>query len=120
MWLFNSWDYSMPIPTIQWVDGKIRIIDQTQLPEKLVFLDIDNVEDLADAIRKLKVRGAPAIGVAAGILVIFWLSLSPLYFNHGNWVKFRSPFHANLTIVIGTTVIFLLGFALSKKKKHSK
>ena len=57
-----------------------------------------------------------AIGVAAGILVIFWLSLSPLYFNHGNWVKFRSPFHANLTIVIGTSVIFLLGFLLSKHK----
>ena len=56
-----------------------------------------------------------AIGVAAGILVIFWLSLSPLYFNQGSWVKFRSPFHANLTIVIGTTVIFLLGFVLSKQ-----
>jgi len=57
----------MPVPTIRWVDGKIRIIDQTQLPGNLVFLDIDNVEDLADAIRKLKVRGAPAIGVAAAM-----------------------------------------------------
>lgn len=54
-----------------------------------------------------------AIGVAAGILVIFWLSLSPLCFNHGSWLKFRSPFHANLTIVIGTTVIFLTGFILT-------
>ncbi|HJX72074.1 MAG TPA: sodium:solute symporter, partial [Bacteroidales bacterium] len=54
-----------------------------------------------------------AIGVATGILVIFWLSLSPIYFNHGNWPKFRSPFHANLTIVIGTTVIFLTGFILA-------
>jgi SSS family solute:Na+ symporter len=54
-----------------------------------------------------------AIGVTAGILVIFWLSLSPLYFSHGNWLKFRSPFHTNLTIVIGTTVIFLTGFILA-------
>jgi len=57
----------MPVPTIRWMERKIRIIDQTRLPENLVFLDIDNIEDLADAIRKLKVRGAPAIGVAAGM-----------------------------------------------------
>jgi solute:Na+ symporter, SSS family len=58
-----------------------------------------------------------AIGVIVGVFVIFWLSLSPLYFNTGGWLKFRSPFHANLTIVIGTTVIFLVGFILSKTKK---
>jgi SSS family solute:Na+ symporter len=54
-----------------------------------------------------------AIGVATGILVILWLSLSPLFFNHDGWLKFRSPFHANLTIVIGTAAVFLTGFALS-------
>lgn len=57
----------MPVPTIQWIDRKIRLIDQTQLPEKLAFLDIDNIEDLAEAMRQLKVRGAPAIGVAAAL-----------------------------------------------------
>jgi solute:Na+ symporter, SSS family len=57
------------------------------------------------------------IGVALGVLVILWMSLSPLYFNQGAWLKFRSPFHANLTIVIGTTVIFLVGFLLSKWKQ---
>ncbi len=54
-----------------------------------------------------------AIGVVVGIAVIFWLSLSPLYFNQGKWLNFRSPFHANLTIVIGTMVIFLTGFMLA-------
>ncbi len=60
------------------------------------------------------------IGVTVGVLVIFWLSLSPVYFNHGKWISFRSPFHANLTIVIGTLVIFLVGFVLSgmNKTKH--
>lgn len=53
------------------------------------------------------------IGVVAGVLVILWMSLSPLYFTEGSWLNFRSPFHANLTIVIGTTVIFLVGFLLS-------
>jgi SSS family solute:Na+ symporter len=59
-----------------------------------------------------------AIGVIAGVLVILWMSLSPIYFNEGSWVKFRSPFHANLTIVVGTTVIFLVGFVLSALRRR--
>ena len=42
----------------------IRIIDQTQLPGKEVYLDFTDYRDLAAAIKELKVRGAPAIGVA--------------------------------------------------------
>ncbi|HZH73977.1 MAG TPA: sodium:solute symporter [Mariniphaga sp.] len=50
------------------------------------------------------------IGVIAGVLVIIWMSLSPLYFNEGNLLVFRSNFHSNLTIVFGTLIIFLVGF----------
>ena len=58
-----------------------------------------------------KVRRIDAvIGVIAGVLVIVWLSLSPLYFTSGNLLAFKSPFHSNLTIVFGTLVIFLVGF----------
>jgi solute:Na+ symporter, SSS family len=58
-----------------------------------------------------KVRRIDAIiGVIAGVLVIMWMSLSPVYFTGENMLAFRSPFHSNLTIVIGTLVIFLLGF----------
>lgn len=59
-----------------------------------------------------------AIGVIVGVLVIFWMSLSPLWFNEGAWTSFRSPFHANLTIVVGTTVIFLLGFVLAMRRPN--
>jgi solute:Na+ symporter, SSS family len=59
------------------------------------------------------------IGITIGVLVICWMSISPLYFNEGVWMKFRSPFHSNLTIVFGTTVIFLVGFLLSKKKSNA-
>jgi len=38
------------------------------------------------------------------------MSLTPLYFTEGNLLAFKSPFHSNLTIVIGTLVIFLVGF----------
>lgn len=57
----------MPVKTIEWVDGKIRIIDQTKLPEQFVYLDIDRIEDLAEAIRNLRIRGAPAIGIAGAM-----------------------------------------------------
>lgn len=70
-----------------------------------------------------KVRNIDAaVGVIIGALVIIWMSLSPLYFTEGNLLAFKSPFHSNLTIVIGTMVIFLVGFILmkifSKKTVH--
>ncbi len=58
-----------------------------------------------------KVRNIDAvIGVIIGVVVIVWMSLSPLYFTEGKLLAFKSPFHSNLTIVIGTMVIFLVGF----------
>ncbi len=62
-----------------------------------------------------KVRNIDAvIGVIIGVVVIVWMSLSPLYFTEGNLLAFKSPFHSNLTIVIGTLVIFLVGFVSVK------
>ncbi len=62
-----------------------------------------------------KVRNIDAaVGVIVGALVIIWMSLSPLYFNEGKLLTFKSPFHSNLTIVIGTMVIFLVGFMMMK------
>jgi SSS family solute:Na+ symporter len=55
-----------------------------------------------------------AIGVVVGLLVICWMSLSPVYFTDGTLLRFKSPFHANLAIVIGTTTIFIVGFLLSR------
>lgn len=54
----------MAIQTINWVKGKVRIIDQAKLPLKFEYLDCGNVEELWQAIKGLKVRGAPAIGIA--------------------------------------------------------
>jgi methylthioribose-1-phosphate isomerase len=47
--------------------GRLRIIDQTRLPQELVYLELDDVEEIAAAIRRLSVRGAPAIGCAAAL-----------------------------------------------------
>ncbi|MFP4058236.1 MAG: S-methyl-5-thioribose-1-phosphate isomerase [Candidatus Brocadiia bacterium] len=58
----------MPVPTIQWVGGlggHARLIDQTRLPTEFREIDVTDVESMREAIRALRVRGAPAIGIAA-------------------------------------------------------
>ena len=68
----------MPIRPIEWVPegssglvpGHIRLIDQTQLPGELKHMNISNLEDICEAIKMLRVRGAPAIGVAAAMGVV--------------------------------------------------
>lgn len=60
----------MPVTTIQWRDNKVVLIDQTRLPLELVYIETDELEVLAEAIRNLRVRGAPAIGVAAAFGVV--------------------------------------------------
>jgi len=47
--------------------GKLRIIDQTRLPGELVYLELDGIDGIVDAIKRLSVRGAPAIGCAAAL-----------------------------------------------------
>jgi methylthioribose-1-phosphate isomerase len=53
--------------TIDWVDGAVEIIDQTALPDDLRVLRLSTVEDLVGAVRRLAVRGAPALGVAGAL-----------------------------------------------------
>jgi len=55
------------VPTVQWHEGAVRLLDQSRLPETVAFLDCRDVDGVASAIRELKVRGAPAIGVTAAM-----------------------------------------------------
>ncbi len=54
-------------PTIEWRDGRVRMIDQRLLPGRLAMLEAATVEELCVAIRELAVRGAPALGVAGAM-----------------------------------------------------
>ena len=54
----------MPIATIEWENGKVKIIDQNKLPHELVRIYCPDVKTLREAISSLKVRGAPALGIA--------------------------------------------------------
>ena len=60
----------MSIATIAWKNNTVRIIDQTKLPNKLEYIDCRDLQTLWDGIKRLSVRGAPAIGVAAAFGVL--------------------------------------------------
>jgi methylthioribose-1-phosphate isomerase len=53
------------LKTIEWRDDCARLIDQTLLPEDISYIDISTIDQMYEAIKALRVRGAPAIGVAA-------------------------------------------------------
>ena len=63
--------------TVEWKDTKVVMIDQTKLPNQLVFVTYDDYNQVADAIKTLVVRGAPAIGVSGA----FGLALATLQSN---------------------------------------
>ena len=67
--------------TIEWEDDKLKLIDQTKLPDELTYVYCKNYQEVIIAIKDMIVRGAPAIGVAAG----FGMALA--YLNGNNLDK---------------------------------
>jgi len=60
--------------TVEWKDNKVIMIEQTKLPNELIFVEYDDFNQVANAIKTLIVRGAPAIGVSGA----FGLALASL------------------------------------------
>ena len=57
----------MKFKTIEWKGDRVRILDQRRLPQEVRYLDCRNASSVAQAIRTMAIRGAPAIGVAAAM-----------------------------------------------------
>ncbi|MCA8989460.1 MAG: S-methyl-5-thioribose-1-phosphate isomerase [Planctomycetaceae bacterium] len=84
----------MTMKTIEWiggVDGQLNLLDQTKLPTETIILECKTPEDVFAAIRRLSVRGAPAIGVSAAYGVLLGVK------NAAH--QTRSEFDADLTKV---------------------
>lgn len=58
------------LQSVRWIDGALDLLDQRLLPERTVYLKLTTPQDVWEAIRELKVRGAPAIGIAAAYGVV--------------------------------------------------
>ena len=57
-------DVALP-PAVAWHEGELRLLDQTRLPHAEVYVRCKDIETVYEAIANLRVRGAPAIGIAA-------------------------------------------------------
>jgi methylthioribose-1-phosphate isomerase len=66
----------VPTETVVWGDKKLHIIDQTLLPTEYAVIELTNIEQVWDAIKRLQVRGAPAIGVCAALGILVHISES--------------------------------------------
>lgn len=88
----------MATPTIEWVDGCVRLIDQTLLPHREQVVEINEPAQMVDAIKRLAVRGAPAIGVAGA----YGVALAARRFEtdtDGFWAAVRALREARPTAV---------------------
>ncbi len=67
----NKSGYSALAQTLSWKDGVLTLLDQTLLPVEVKFEKQESVEQVWDSIKKLKVRGAPAIGIAGAYGLLY-------------------------------------------------
>jgi methylthioribose-1-phosphate isomerase len=75
----------MNITPIEWLGDRVRILDQTRLPQEEVFLELDRYQDMASAVVELKIRGAPAIGVG----IAYAVALGALKIDSNDMEGFR-------------------------------
>jgi len=90
---------------VRWQDDAVRIIDQTLLPEEYREIDLVDIDEVVEAIQSLRVRGAPAIGVAGAMGLVAslkaHLDLPPAEFRarvteHAGRIRTARPTAANL------------------------
>ncbi len=103
----------MPVSTITWHNGKIRMIDQTRLPGELVHLEITQLDVLGEAIKSLRVRGAPALGVAGA----FGTLLSAQLFHGEDKAAFFTQLERDMKYLRATRPTAVnLGWALDRMR----
>ena len=83
---------------LEWRGDKVRLLDQTRLPAEEVYLDITDYRGIVDAIKTMKVRGAPAIGIAGA----YGLALGGLQIKARSRDAYVSQLHTIANTMAGT------------------
>ncbi len=86
------------IQPIEWLDTKVRILDQTKLPQKEVYIETADYRVIASAIKKLQVRGAPSIGVAGA----YGIALGALGIESDSVAEFVKKFQKVSKVIAST------------------
>ncbi len=80
---------------LEWINGNIRFLDQTKLPLEEVYIKTDDVAVVADAIKRLAIRGAPLIGIAAA----YGVALASLQLKETTVDEIRSHLQSTIDIL---------------------
>ncbi len=83
---------------LEWVDGRLRFLDQTKLPLEECFCETDDVHIVAEAIKRLAIRGAPLIGIAAA----YGIALASLSFKDCSTTDTRNRLEAVFILLAAT------------------
>ncbi|MDX8391206.1 MAG: S-methyl-5-thioribose-1-phosphate isomerase [Mariprofundaceae bacterium] len=83
------------VATLRWRDGRLEMLDQRLLPDDITFLMCDSAAEVAQGIRDMVIRGAPAIGCAAA----FGIALEAQRCKHLNDVAFAADMEAAFSIL---------------------
>ncbi len=84
--------------TIDWKNNKVTMIDQTRLPNDEIYLEFETYEQVADAIKTMIIRGAPAIGVAAAM----GIALGALNVKSDDWDQFVAEVNKITEVILAT------------------
>jgi len=107
----------MELRTVEWKDNSVIMIDQTKLPNELIFVKYTDYNDVAEAIRTLVVRGAPAIGVSGA----FGMALAVLQSSSENVEDLLSDLEKAKKILFDTRPTAInLSWGLEKIMKIAK
>ncbi|MBN1177316.1 MAG: S-methyl-5-thioribose-1-phosphate isomerase [Dehalococcoidales bacterium] len=102
---------------IAWLGDRLKILDQTRLPAEEVYLELDDYRDVASAIKELKIRGAPAIGIAGAYAV----ALGALKIKPADRDKFLAELNGVIDEIAATRPTARnLFFALERMKKAAE
>jgi methylthioribose-1-phosphate isomerase len=85
----------MNIETLRWGDNKLEMIDQRILPAAFEYISCDSAAGVAEGIRSMVVRGAPAIGVAAA----YGVALEALRLQDASFIEFHSGMEEGFTVL---------------------
>lgn len=83
---------------LEWINGNIRFLDQTKLPLEEVFIKTDDFAVVAEAIKRLAIRGAPLIGIAAA----YGVALASLKFKRNKADEIRAYLQSAIDIFVST------------------
>lgn len=98
---------SAPLPSVRWaggIDGHLILLDQTRLPLEETLIECRDVDALVEAIRALRVRGAPAIGIAAAYGICLAASALPDSDDRLQWQSALTDARARLAASRPTAV----------------